>query len=106
MSEDALRAVAAQIERGWSQGADARNAQGRAVGLNSGEAQAWSLLGAFALAATDGIPGDHVRRALVALSDVIGIDSLQEWNDAPDRTREEVLSALEEAGEQIETRER
>lgn len=103
MSEDALRAVAAQIERGWSQGADARDAQGRVVGLNSDEAQAWSLLGAFALSATDGVPRNHVRRALVALSDVIGTDSLQQWNDAPDRTREEVLSALEEAIAKIDT---
>lgn len=103
MSEDALRAVAAQIERGWSQGADARNAHGRAVGLNSDEAQAWSLLGAFALVASDGIPPPGVRRALVALSDVIGTDSLEEWNDAPARTREEVLSALAEAGEHVGT---
>ena len=103
MSEDALRAVAAQIERGWSQGADARDAHGRSVGLNSDKAQAWSLLGAFGLAATDGVPPDHVRRALVALSGVIGTDSLQRWNDAPDRTREEVLFALDEAIAQIET---
>lgn len=103
MSEDALRAVAARIERGWSQGADARDAQGRAVGLNTDEAQAWSLLGAFALAATDGIPPTHFRRALVRLSDVIGTDSLKEWNDAPARTREEVLSALAEAAEHVGT---
>jgi hypothetical protein len=102
MSEDALRAVVARIERGWSQGADARDAQGRSVALTSDEAQAWSLIGAFALAATDGIPRSHVRRALVVLSDVIATDSLQEWNDDHDRTREEVLSALEQAIEQVE----
>ena len=103
MSVDALRAVAARIERGWSQGANARDAHGRAVGLNSDEGQAWSLIGAFSLAATDGIPRGHVRRALVAFSDVIATDSLQQWNDAPDRTREEVLSALDEARAKIDT---
>jgi hypothetical protein len=49
MSEDALRAVAARIERGWSQGLDARDAEGRAVHLTSDEAQSWSLVGALAL---------------------------------------------------------
>jgi hypothetical protein len=102
MSADALRAVAAQIERGWSQGADARDADGRAVPLRSDAARAWSPLGAFALLATDGIPTRHVRRALVAFADVTGADSLQEWNDAPERSREEVLSALQEAIEQVE----
>jgi hypothetical protein len=102
MSADALHAVAAQIARGWSQGADARDADGRAVPLSSDAARAWSPLGAFALLATDGIRTDHVRRALVAFADVIGADSLQAWNDAPGRSREEVLSALEEAIEQIE----
>jgi hypothetical protein len=102
MSADALRAVAAQIERGWSQGADARDADGRAVPLISDAARAWSPLGAFALLATDGIPTDHVRRALVAFADVTGANSLQEWNDAPERNREEVLSALQEAIEQVE----
>jgi hypothetical protein len=87
---------------GESQGADARDAQGRAVALTSDEAEAWSLIGAFALSATDGIPRNHVRRALVVLSDVIATDSLQEWNNASDRTRVEVLSALEEAIEQVE----
>jgi hypothetical protein len=102
MSADALHAVAAQIERGWSQGADARDADGRAVPLSSDAARAWSPLGAFALLAADGIPTDHVRQALVAFADVTGADSLQAWNDAPGRSREEVLSALEEAIEQIE----
>lgn len=59
-------------------------------------------LGAFALLATDGIPTRHVRRALVAFADVTGADSLQERNDAPERSREEVLSALQEAIEQVE----
>ena len=72
------------------------------MALTSDEAQAWSLIGAFALAATDGIPRGHVRRALAVLSDVIATDSLQDWNDADDRTREEVLSALGQAIGQVE----
>ena len=102
MSADALHAVAAQIARGWSQGADARDADGRAVPLSSDAARAWSPLGAFALLATDGIPTVHVRRALVAFADVTGADSLQDWNDAPGRTRAEVLSALGKAIEHVE----
>jgi hypothetical protein len=49
MSEDALRAVAARIERGWSQGLDARDAEGRAVHLTSDEARAWTLVGRLRL---------------------------------------------------------
>jgi hypothetical protein len=63
----------------------------------SEEARQWSLVGAFALAATDGIPASDTRRALAAFAEVIRADSLEAWNDAPDRTREEVLSALEDA---------
>ena len=83
MSVDALRAVAAQ--------------------LTSDAARAWSRLGAFALLAADGIPTVHIRRALVAFADVTGADSLQAWNDAPGRSREEVVSALEERSSRSKT---
>jgi hypothetical protein len=98
----ALRAVRARLVRGWSQGANARDGAGRAVGIASDEAEAWSLLGAFALAATDGIPLRHVPVALRALADVTQARSLNDWNDAPSRNKEEVLSALDSAIGRIE----
>jgi hypothetical protein len=97
MSADALRSVRARIERGWSQDADARAAGGEAVRLGSPEACSWSLVGAFALAATDGIPMNHVAPALRAIAEAAGTDSLVEWNDDPMRTHEEVLDALDAA---------
>ena len=46
----------------------------------------------FALAGTDGVPPGDARRAPVAFAEVIKAGSLEAWNDAPDRTRGEVLS--------------
>jgi hypothetical protein len=97
MAKDALRAVRARIERGWSQDADARDADGEVVRLGSLEACSWSLAGAFALVAMDGIPMSHVVPALRAIAEVAGTDSLVEWNDDPMRTHEEVLEALDAA---------
>jgi hypothetical protein len=97
MPADALRAVRRRIEQGWSQGADARDAGGDAVGLASRQAEAWSLLAAFALSATDGIPTDHVPAAMRALAEMTGAESFQEWNDHPLRTRQQVLDALDAA---------
>jgi hypothetical protein len=97
MGNDALRAVRARIEQGWSQYADARDESGGIVQLGSEDARAWSLLGAFAVAAKDGIPMNHVGPALRAIADVAGTDSLGEWNDDPLRTHEEVLEALDAA---------
>ena len=51
MPAHALRAIHAQIEKGWSQDAHARDGFGERVPLGSDEAISWTLCGAFALAA-------------------------------------------------------
>jgi hypothetical protein len=102
MPAEALGAVRTRIQRGWSQGADARDASGKAVAMTSEGAEAWSVLGSFALAATDGIPINHIHAALRALVDVTQADSLKDWNDSPLRNQQDVLDALDAAIARIE----
>jgi hypothetical protein len=102
MQADALRAIQARIEKGWSQDAYARDASGEQVPLGSDEAIAWTLCGAFALAGKDGIPMGHLPAALRALAEVTGMESLNGWNDEATRTKKEVLDALEAAIVRVE----
>jgi hypothetical protein len=102
MSTDALRAIQARIEEGWSQHADARDALGEEVRVGSGDAIAWSLTSAFALAGKDGIPMNHLPAALRALRAVTGMESLEDWNDEEGRTKQDVLDALDAAIEHVE----
>ncbi len=93
MAEDAVHAVRDRMARGWTQGAVARDAGGREVSIVSEEACAWSVCSAFALAAKDGIPMNHIADALRAFGDVTSATSLEAWNDDPSRTHQEVLEA-------------
>jgi hypothetical protein len=88
----------------WTQHADARDADGVAVEPWAADAVSWSLLGALVvgyerLRTGDGEGGAFValRRACVLLAAVLDSDSLPDWNDAPERTRADVLAALDEA---------
>ena len=91
------------IERGWSQHVDARAADGSAVHPCDDTATSWSLLGAL-VAALERVAGaegerpafDELARTCVRLADVVDSDSLEDWNDDPARTHDEVLAALVE----------
>lgn len=91
------------LSQGWSQGADARDAQGAPVDAWSSAAASWSLLGALVAvleveAATRGeLPLDELAAALDALARLIEMDSLTSWNDAPGRRQAEVLSVVDAA---------
>ena len=102
MPADALRAIHARIEKGWSQDVYARDGFGEQVPLGSDEATSWTLCGAFALAGKDGTPMGHLPAALRALVQVTGMESLNGWNDEAAHTKEEVLDALDAAVAQIE----
>lgn len=39
---------------------------------------------------------DTGTKALTAMGDHLGVDSVVEWNDAPGRTRQEVIDAMKE----------
>jgi len=91
------------VVRGWCQQADARNADGDQVEPWDPQATSWSLLGAIvsvleAEARDHGeVPLEELAAALYAIADVIEVDSLTQWNDAPERTHHEVVSMLEAA---------
>ena len=102
MPAEALRAVRDRIDSGWSQDAHARDRFGDEVSLTSEEATAWTLCTAFALAGKDGIPMNHLHRALRALTEVTGMDSIEGWNNDPARTKQQVLDALDDAIERVE----
>ena len=81
---------------------DARDGRGREVQVGDADAVAWSLASAFALAGKDGIPMNHLPAALRALRAVTGMESLEIWNDAEGRTKQDVLDALDAAIEHVE----
>jgi hypothetical protein len=95
-----LRRARELIGSGWTQGADARAADGTPLDPWSDEATAWSLLGALvaaleqAEAQDQALPLTQLAVALDALAGFVDDDSLVRWNDAPERTLAQVESAL------------
>jgi hypothetical protein len=87
------------VERGWCQGTEARDSNGRATDVVAADATAWSLLGALQ-ATTVGDPStglDDIGDAVAALAELISDPSLANWNDSETRTKLEVLSVLKNA---------
>jgi hypothetical protein len=95
-----LRRAAELVAGGWTQGADARTADGAPIEPWSDEAAAWSLLGALVAALEEGeiheqpLPLTELAVALAALAEFVDDDSLVRWNDAPERTAAQVEAAL------------
>jgi hypothetical protein len=103
-----LREARSLLHRGWSRGAQARDAQGRVALPWSDEAASWSLLGA--LLATwqvhDMEDADFVAHradaralgdATEALGAATGTAALDRWNDAEGRSVNEVVAAVDRA---------
>ena len=95
--------------RGWSKGVQARDERGHVVIVWSDEALFWSLVGAL-LASwhrhDDKLDEDFVAhsaeaRALSEATKVLartsGTLALDPWNDAPERTRSDVIAAIDGA---------
>ena len=95
--------------RGWSKCAQARDVQGHVVNAWSDEAASWSLVGAL-LASwhrhDDRLDADFVThsaeaRALAdatnALSRATGTLAIDPWNDAAERSRGDVIAAVDRA---------
>jgi hypothetical protein len=97
---DLLRRARELIGSDWTQGADARAADGKPVDPWSEGAAAWSLLGALVAALEEseeqeqGLPLTELALALDALAGFVDDDSLVRWNDLRERTLGEVESAL------------
>jgi hypothetical protein len=95
--------------RGWSQGAQARDRRGHIVNAWSDDAASWSLVGAL-LASwhrhDDRLDADFVAHsaeaeglaeASKALGKTTGTAAMDPWNDAAERTRSEVITAVDRA---------
>lgn len=112
---DVLREAARLIEEGgWTQGALARTLRGLSVEPGSGQAVAWCAAGALLRASVAMASGpyrdEYARRlyrdAMEQLDAVVGQrGGAVAWNDAPGRTREEVVAALLMAAEATVLRE-
>jgi hypothetical protein len=96
-----LHAVRDRIASGWSQGAPARDSSGAEISITNDKASAWTLCTAFALAGMDG-PMNRLPRAIRGVADVTAMESMEEWNDAPARTKQDVIDALDAAIEHVE----
>jgi hypothetical protein len=98
LDEEWLLGRAAELVcSGWCQGALARDRHGREVEPWSDSAHRWSLLGAVLAAwlSSERSKADFLS-AESALSRAVS-GHVEEWNDAPWRTRTHVLSALRRA---------
>jgi hypothetical protein len=92
------------IATGWTQHADARDTNNTAVHPWDKHAVSWSLIGALVAAvehtATNrGEPAAlrDLARTCILLAETVDADSLEHWNDNPDRTSHDVLNALDQA---------
>jgi hypothetical protein len=99
-----LRASATLLrDTGWTQGAMARDTQGRMADFLGSEATCFCLEGAIARARRDGglsfVAYDHtfaeVRKTLDGVLPY-------RWNDVPGRTAEEVIGVLERTAGRLE----
>ena len=103
-----LRRARELVGSGWTQGADARAADGTPLDPWSDEAASWSLLGALVAALEEAeahdraLPLTDLALALDALAGFVDDDSLARWNDAPGRTLPQAESALAAAATEAE----
>ncbi len=102
---DLLRDAQQLVERGWTQHADSRDADGDEVAPWAPNARSWSLLGAIVAAAEQfaqlnqrDLPLQQLEVALDELAKLVDNDSLAAWNDATGRTQHEVAETLAAAG--------
>ena len=105
------RTLIAQPEN-WTKKEDARNAQGEAVNIRDVHAVKWCAMGAIRreIAPTTRETIDIVTVRMMArlrsiLRDASGCVHIlpTEWNDAPERTHAEVLTAFDNAIEALKT---
>jgi hypothetical protein len=101
LAEQMLSDAYELVMSGWCQGMSAQDEMGRAIEPSSAFARRWSAAGALErvwrrTCDVDGVSLEAFERANLALVAVVK-DAPQRWNDAPGRTRPQVLDALREA---------
>ena len=98
LAEQMLSDASELVLSGWCQGSGAQDERGRAIEPSSAFARSWSVAGALERVWRRALVEDDVsleafERANLALAAVVK-DAPQRWNDAPERTRAQVLEAL------------
>jgi hypothetical protein len=101
LAERMLSDACELVISGWCQGRSAQDEMGRAIEPSSAFARSWSAAGALERVwrrtlVVDDVSLEAFERANLALAAVVK-DAPQRWNDAPGRTRAQVLEALAEA---------
>jgi len=92
---EVLKEAREKIRQGWCQGGPARDHRDATISTGDPNACKWCLFGAL-MAVTDDWDGPRA-----AIKEFTGC-SLAEWNDAPGRTKAEVLALLDKAIERAE----
>lgn len=97
---EVLEGAADLIASGWTKEALARNAEGKTVEPEDDDATCWCLMGATDRAAADGgSPWQVAYQARDIFRQSMGgeLFCIPDWNDAPERTQDEVVAKLREA---------
>lgn len=95
-----LRRALKYIRKGWTRGAFARDREGNVCDETSRRAVCWCAVGAIQRAS----PNDwYLARDTVALVEGVlkGSQALSNYNDAPRRTKAQVIAAFEKAIERV-----
>ena len=88
------------VTQGWTQGAGARDRNGKAVHPWSAQARSWSVLGAIVCGDSTRqgrVPMSLLAEAVVVLAAALHTASLNDWNDVPGRTQADALAGLDAA---------
>jgi hypothetical protein len=94
--KEILIAARAKIEEGWCRKSYARDRQGNTVYSGNPAASSWCMAGAVAAAANN--EELALREPFRLLDEVIGNGgNIEAYNDAPERTKEEVLAIFDKA---------
>jgi hypothetical protein len=96
-------------EKGWTQGQAARTRSGKPVEITLDDASCFCTVGALSRACMNlGVPhsGHSWSRTFTAFRQALpgSPDYIAAWNDAPSRTKDDVLKAFDKAIETVRAR--
>lgn len=97
-----LRKAKALIENGWCQGSNAKDSAGDRCDERSDRAASFCALGALVRIRSLECQDEYPWTAPTYLIPVIHSNDIVGWNDAPSRTKAEVVEAFERAAQRAE----
>lgn len=105
-TDELLLEAIKKIEQGWCQGAKARDLEGEPIRPQGHAACSWSIIGALDARIMAPFSRDATRASNVLYSLTKEVDpvSLSAWNDAPERTKEEVIALPQRVRMNVQTK--